>query len=204
MALRHYNPSSLWFIVQEGAERDCCWRSETQWDSPCHSRGSASLSAKPSCHPQVLQQLPGERRLLHHHRVLWGKSSFGNTWVSFFRSFLVIISLKQVTWSGPVNCVGLLWWHFEQMSCCALENTLGREYYLQTFQMKVSDITLYIEGFKMLILNTIWNQNWLYLRYFLCTCTWCYYAWFIGAKIHWQLITCSFHFLFEFHIMLQR
>ncbi len=104
MTLRHYNPSSLWFIVQEGAERDCCWRSETQWDSPCHSRGSASLSAKPSCHPQVLQQLPGERRLLHHHWVLWGKSSFGNTWVSFFRSFLVIISLKKVTWSGPVNC----------------------------------------------------------------------------------------------------
>lgn len=192
--------------MQEGAKRDSCWWSETQWDSPCHSRGSASLAAKPSCHPQVLHQLPGERRLLHHHWVLWGKSSFGKTWVSFFRSFLVIISLKQVTWFGPVNCVGLLWWHFEQMSCCALEKHSGEGIlFAETFQMKVSDRTvLYLEGFKIMILKTIWNQNLLYLWYFLCTCAWCYYAWFISAKSNWKVMTCSFNFLFEFHIMLQR
>lgn len=63
-------------VVQESSEGDPGWRFEAGRDGEGHTGSSAPLTAPSSSHPQVLHQLPGERRFLHHHRVLRGNLAF--------------------------------------------------------------------------------------------------------------------------------
>lgn len=115
-------------VVQESSEGDPGWRFEAGWDGEGHTGSSAPLTAPSSSHPQVLHQLPGERRFLHHHRVLRGNLAFlfwvwaelrgdpplVRTSTGWFYSVWVFCCFRWVVfvldWLSPaLDWFGLLW-----------------------------------------------------------------------------------------------
>ncbi len=61
-------------LLQEGVEADPSGRPSTWRNGPSDTGSPPAVSAAPPGHPDFLPQLPGERRLLHHHRVLPGNT----------------------------------------------------------------------------------------------------------------------------------